>query len=233
MILPMPQPRHLAVFALSLWVSLAPALAQNSYKPACSDTLKQKPAAFAEFFVKRNDDPSELGYDLAAEYWADCQHQANVARLKNYPQLRARLEALRQDYLSLLAADASLATQLNGGGTLYSHGANRSLPDIELHLAKLISLTTTASGAATNSEIQARYRKAQATMAARLKRLDKPSAQDVQYTRLQLWQEASANYRDAYKRIAMVAGPKLDAAGLSILEFVAGYGWLSDGQTLK
>ncbi|MBB6099839.1 hypothetical protein HNR42_003299 [Deinobacterium chartae] len=211
------------VVALTLAVALsgaAPALAQN-FQPSCTETLRFSYAAFSELYVIRNADASEAGQDDAAQYWADCKRQENLRRLGSYPQLKARLEALRKAYLSLLNADSSITSARMGGGTMYTHDLVRAMPDLELHLADLISYTTSPLGASSGQHAQDMYRLASRTLDQRLARLKKPTQNDLDYVDRSTWNQRVKEYEQAVQAIRAIAGKKADVTSSAILSFAA------------
>lgn len=204
------------------------ALAQDwTYQPGCTETLKMTPEDFTSLFTERNNDTSEYAYDSAGTIWADCKHKTNLVLLKSFPKTAERVLKLRALENQVFSAETYLAYQQAGGGTMYPHSRNRFQPEIELHMERVIKLTTTRAGAATSSTIKSRYQKAIVTMNANLKRIKNPTRQDLEYTKRQDWDTEARRYEAAWNAILLIANAP-DAASLEIVEFVARGLWMAD-----
>ncbi len=192
------------------------------WKPACRVVLKYTPENFLAEYGKRTDfGGSEAGQDEGASVWADCKNAQNLAKLKNFPKLKARLIELRKLEWDFILAESDLASQTSGGGTMFAHMPARFATSIELHLEKLIKLTTTKAGAVTSSRIRAEYKKASAALAARFKRVNNPSKATLEYTTKKAWMETVKTYEKAFAGIKPILGNKVDAASLEIIGFLA------------
>jgi hypothetical protein len=206
-------------------------LAQGwTYQPDCLATLKMTPEDFTSLFTERNNDTSEYAYDSAGTIWADCKHKANLVLLGNFPRTAERVSKLRTLENQLFSAETYLAYHQAGGGTMYPHGRARFQPEIELHIERVIKLTTTRAGAATSSEIKSRYQRAINTVKANLKRIKNPTRQDLEYTLRKDWDATARLYEAAWNAIVLIANAP-DAASLEIVEFVARGLWMD--QILK
>jgi hypothetical protein len=196
------------------------AQADTEWKPACSLVLKYTPENFLTEYGKRSDfGGSEAGQDQGAGVWADCKNAQNLAKLKNFPKLKARLIQLRKLEVDFIVAES--ASQTSGGGTLYAHMPARFVTSIELHLEKLIKLTTTKAGAVTSKAIQTEYKKANTALTARFKRVNNPSKATLEYTSKTAWLETVKKYETAFAGIKPIMGVKADAASLEIIGFLA------------
>jgi hypothetical protein len=211
------------VLVLSLALAgLVFAQTEPEWKPACSVVLKYTPDNFLAEYGKRTDfGGSEAGQDQGASIWADCKNAQNLAKLKNFPKLKARLIELRKLEWAFILAESDLASQTSGGGTLYAHMPARFATSLELQLERLIKLTTTKAGAVTSSRIQARYKKASAALTTRFKRVNNPSKATLEYTTKKAWLETVKKYEKAFTGIKPIMGNKVDAASLEIIEFLA------------
>ncbi len=195
---------------------------QAEWKPACNVVLKFLPDDFLTEYGKRTDfGGSEAGQDQAASVWADCKNAQGMAKLQNFPKLKARLIQLRKLEWDFILAESDLASQTSGGGTMFAHMPARFATSIELHLEKLIKLTTTKAGAFTSSKIQTEYKKASAVLAARFKRVNNPSKATLEYTTKKAWLETVKSYEKAFAGIKPIMGDKIDAASLEIIGFLA------------
>ena len=194
---------------------------QPDWNPTCQVVFKYKLDDFLTEYQKRSSlGDSEAGQDQSAIYWANCKHKQNLKKLENFPKLKARLEQLGKLEYQFMYAESDLASQAAGGGTLYSHSANRFGIEVELHLERLIKLTTTKAGAVISSGIRARYKKANAELVARFKRVEHPSKAMLEYSSLKDWLETVKTYKSAFLGIKPILGNKIDAASLEIIEFL-------------
>jgi hypothetical protein len=195
---------------------------QAEWKPACSAVLKYTPDNFLTEYGKRTDfGGSEAGQDQAASVWADCKNAQNMAKLKNFPKLKARLIELRKLEWDFILAESDLASQTSGGGTMFAHMPARFATSIELHFERLIKLTTTKAGAVTSRAIQTEYKKASTALTARFKRVNNPSKTTLEYTNKTAWLETVKAYEKAFVGIKPIMGAKADAASLEIIGFLA------------
>jgi hypothetical protein len=195
---------------------------QAEWKPACNVVLKYTPDDFLTEYGKRTDfGGSEAGQDQGASVWADCKNAQSILSLKNFPKLKARLIALRKLEWDFILAESDLASQTSGGGTMFAHMPARFATSIELHLERLIKLTTTKAGAVTSSKIQVEYRKASAALTARFKRVNNPSKATLEYTTKTAWMDTVKTYEKAFAGIKPIMGNKADTASLEIIGFLA------------
>lgn len=72
----------------------------------------------------------------------------------------------------------------------------------------------------TSSGIRARYKKANAELVARFKRVEHPSKAMLEYSSLKDWLETVKTYKSAFLGIKPILGNKIDAASLEIIEFL-------------
>jgi hypothetical protein len=220
---------------LTAWLVLALVtlgMAQTTYQPSCTDTLKQKPWDFIESYTSKNGDQSEAGYDGAALYWADCKDQQNKARLVKLPNLKTKLDNLYRNYNEFFSLETELAYLAAGGGTMYPHGRARFQPSIEIHLGQMIDLLSSKAGASQSVTITTRYNKAKAKLEARLKKVqttpnpftDGDSPTEVAAKKHQ-WLEYAKNYAAQYAAIRKNLGSSINLASTTILEFLAAGLW--------
>lgn len=214
-------------YLVSAAIFLLSALAQT-YNPGCSETLTFSPGAFTDLYVVLNNNESELGYDMAAQHWANCKHQDNLKRLEQYPNLKTRLEQLGKLYLDLRAAETAIALEYYGGGTLYSHTLARTTPSVEEHISDLIGLTTRTLGAAQASGFADSYDYAIRQLEERVKALRGLTDLQLGQTNRSKWNAAIAKYQGVYQSILKIAGSRKDATSASILAFVNKPLWLEE-----
>jgi hypothetical protein len=224
----------LALLSAALTVSSAGAQDIVSYEPPCREALKRSPDAFSDLFVEKTNDGSEAGLDQAATYWANCKHDANLVRLKAFPALKARLTNLYLLEWKFIVAETELASLVSGGGTMYPHGAARFGPTVELHMEKLIALTTSKAGALQSPSITARYANAKKKLEARLKRVQTPKPYVDGYGKADAdakrreWLGFANNYNQAYLNIFKTIGSRVDATSVVVMEFLANGLWAEE-----
>jgi hypothetical protein len=204
------------------------------YNPPCAEVLKYSPNAFTDRYTARNNDGTEIALDDAAITWANCKYDANLARLKNYPALRSRLVQLYKLEREFFSLETDLATLVAGWGTLYPHGFARFQMDLQVHLERMIALTTTRAGAAQNAGISARYAKAKRTVEARIAYVQTPrmytdgrSSSDVAAAKAG-WVDQAKRYRAQYQSILKLIGARVDATSTEVLEFLAKGLWVDE-----
>lgn len=220
--------------ATALTVSRVAAQDIQSYEPPCKEALQRTPDAFSDLFVKKTGDGSEAGLDQAALYWAGCKYTANLEKLVKSPTLKARLVNLNRLTEEFIGAETELAYSAAGGGTMYPHGQARFQPFVQLHLEKLIALTTSKAGATQSSAINARYAAAKKSLEARIKRVQTPkpyvdgdSKADADAKRKQ-WLASAQNYSKAYQNIRKTIGSRVDATSVVVIEFLAKGLWAEE-----
>jgi hypothetical protein len=211
------------------WLMLILLSAQaQPYKPACSEALALSPNAFIGLYVVLNNDQSEVGYNRAAQYWGNCKRQDNLQRLERYPALKARLEQLRKLYIELRTAETQIALEYYGGGTLYSHTLSRIGPDLETHLADLISLTTRALGAVQARGFSDNYDYARSQVEGYIQALRAFTDTQIKYTTRNKWNSALDRYENAYREILKLAGSRKDATSATLLDYVNRPLWIEE-----
>ena len=107
-------------------------------------------------------------------------------------------------------------------------------PTVELHLQKLIALTTSKAGAAQSPTINARYATAKQSLEARLRRVQTPKPFVDTYSKAEAdakrkdWLESAKDYNQAYLNILKTIGSRVDATSVVILEFLAKGLWAEE-----
>ena len=207
------------ILALSILAQPLGVFAQQ-FKPACNEVLRLSSETFINLFTAQNVDYSELGYDNAARYWANCKRADNLKRLEKTPQVRARLEELRKQYIQLFSAETELALQFYGGGTLYTHALNRFGVELEAHLSDLIALMQSPLGATDTEALKGWQDETVQVMEQRIQSLKETPARKLGYTTREKWNAAVEQYEAAYQQILRIAGSRVDITRFTILEFV-------------
>ncbi len=225
--------RFLPSARVAAWVGLAVTgacgLAQtlSPYQPGCREVLQLTAGRFSELYRQKNADDSEAGQDQAAITWANCKYDANLARLQHFPKLKARLVSLPKLEGTFIRAETDLADAQSGGGTVYGHEEARFQPTMQLHLERLIALTTSKSGSAQSASIAAKCAAARSTLEARLKRVLKTPQPFVdgrtpseKTTARPFWLESARAYSSAYGRVQGLIGSTVDAVSLGEMQFL-------------
>jgi hypothetical protein len=224
----------LALFAATLVFGFS--LAQNEvYQPSCSLTLKIQPDTFIETYTVKNNDQSEVGYDQAAIYWANCKQKENEARVAKLPALKTKLANLYRSNNEFFNAETELAYLAGGGGTMFPHGRARFQPSIENHFSGLIGLLTSKSGASKSAAITARYNIAKQKLEKRLNQArTNPKPFTEGYTASEIlskktqWLEYAKNYALQYSNIRKNIGAGVDLSSTIVLEFLATGLWAEE-----
>jgi hypothetical protein len=165
----------------------------------------------------------EAGLDNAYGEWADCLNARTDASMAGKPQLKERMRKLFNDEGNFVEASFGLGSQQAGGGTMFAHAAARSRASMAQHRARLVALLLVPAGGKTSPSSKARFDKAVKTVDAYVARIKKPSATDLEFTTKEDWNAEMSTAVKAWTQILPVAGTKKDAAGLEIVEFIAGY----------
>jgi len=197
------------VLTLALSTLLASAALAQTVQVPCLLAEKIDLSAFTLF---GGYDDSEAGSDEAASDYAGCQARALTRDLSRMPQLSARLQTLRKLYRQLNAAEGALAFQLEGGGTMYSHGIPRSFPAVETTLRTLAALAGSTYGAATGPQFTDSVRASKQALAARLSLLRgyQPGKGDTFDPAR--YKEALTTYQDTANAIQKLLGAQNTAA---------------------
>jgi hypothetical protein len=212
---------------LAFWVALVlPALIggvptrAQAFKPSCVETLRVTPTAFAQTYVRKTQDSSELGYDMAALYWANCKALSNNKRLERAPQIKAKIGRIRELEGKLVNAEANLASQRSGNSGVYTHARARAQASLELHVGRLIAVATSPTGAISSRTVTREHRAAMSQFEARLKKLQKPVGIAERSLNRTKWTKAVKSYAGVWATLRpMVVQP--DVFSLEVARFVA------------
>ena len=189
----------------------------QGFKPSCVETLRVNPNAFAQIYVQKIQDSSELGYDMAALYWAKCKAASNNKRLERAPQIKAKILHIRELEGKLVNVEADLASQRSGDSAVYSHARARAQAILELHIGRLIAIATGPTAGIASRSIIREHQNALTLFDARLQQLKQPVARALNRTK---W----ANSVKAYSSIWSALRPMIGASNvfsLEIARFVA------------
>ncbi len=197
-------------FSLMLGV---PTQAQG-YKPSCVEALRVNPNAFAQTYVQKNQDTSELGYDMAALYWAKCKATSNNKRLERAPQIKAKILRIRELESKLVNAEADLASQRAGNSAVYSHARARAQASLESHIGRLIAIATSPTGVIASRSVTREHQNALAQFDARLKKLNQPSGSATRTLNRKKW----AGSVKSYSGIWMALRPMIKQSNVFSLE---------------
>lgn len=130
------------VFAMA-----GPVLAQDENEPKKEPVTIAKALELGEEKLTEFTGLSEVGQDEAAEYFATATRLTTEQKL-GQKDLKLVLEL--DDWRGLISACRtsinSLAYVINGGGTMYSHGARRDVSAVETFLAEIANSLPLADG---------------------------------------------------------------------------------------
>lgn len=169
---------------------------------------------------------SEADQDASSAAWADCRAAKLRKDLAGNPQLKARMDTLRDNYRQLRALEGEFAYIRNGGGTMYSHAIPRMYPYLETQLGSLAALARTPQGGQTAPRFtdiieQGKTQHADYIKALRAYKPDSGAA--YSNYKPQDWTKAVSKYEATGKKIMQILGNRGDAAtalGYSILNAV-------------
>ncbi len=189
---------------------------------SCQVVLKGDAETWAEA-SNAEAEGGEVGLDNAYGEWADCQNAKTDLSMSGKAALKERMRKLFNDEGNFVDATFNLASLQSGGGTMWAHMSSRSRASLASHKARLVALLLTPAGAKTSTAIKARFDKATKTVNSYVARIKKPTATDLELTSAEDWNAEMSTAVKAWSLILPVAGTKKDAAGLEIVEFIAGF----------
>jgi DNA repair exonuclease SbcCD ATPase subunit len=130
-----------------LCLTIAPAIAQSEASPdpragyTCTQILKLKPEKWANVYMEKVKDRSEVGEDLAYEAYGECHKFRNDRALAKLPKpIAQRIQQYRTYSQELRVASAMLTRAYAGGGTMYVHLARRNVVSDEELVQNLIQV---------------------------------------------------------------------------------------------
>ena len=149
----------------------------QGWLPKCSDILKLEPKEFVLLYVQKNTYRSDIRPESEiVAIWTKCQQTANDTKLKNNPQLKARIISLKTFETTFFDAQFTFAL-IDGGYSSITGQAGGVIqekqdffePYLERHLGQIIGLALSKSGAITSNSLKARHAKAKASLEAEVK----------------------------------------------------------------
>jgi hypothetical protein len=176
--------------------------------------LRVNPNAFAQTYVQKSQDSSELGYDMAALYWAKCKATSNNKRLERAPQIKAKILRIRELEGKLVNAEADLASQRAGNSAVYSHARARAQASLESHIGRLIAIATSPTGVIASRSVTREHQNALAQFNARLKKLNQPAGSAIRALNRKKW----AGSLKSYSGIWMALRPMITRSNVFSLE---------------
>jgi hypothetical protein len=206
-----------SVLALLVVGSLTQA---QGFKPSCVETLRVNPNAFAQKYVQKTQDSSELGYDMAALYWAKCKAASNNKRLERAPQIKAKILRIRELEGKLVNAEADLASQRSGNSAVYSHARARAQASLELHIGRLIAIVTGPTAGIASRSITREHQNALTLFDARLKKLKQPAGIAARALNRTRWAGSVKSYSSIWKALRPMIGAS-NVFSLEVARFVA------------
>jgi hypothetical protein len=218
-----------------------PQIFAQGWLPKCSDILKLEPKEFVLLYVQKNTYRSDIRPESEiVAIWTKCQQTANDTKLKNNPQLKARIISLKTFETTFFDAQFTFAF-IDGGyssitgqaGSLIQEKQDFFEPYLERHLGQIIGLALSKSGAITSNSLKARHAKAKASLEAEVKQkslgADKNvDAETIKNLPLELknnyvqnWENSALQYRGSFSDIYTLVGQPVDVTSTTILEFLA------------
>jgi hypothetical protein len=203
---------------LALILSL-PIQAQ-SFKPSCVETLRVNPNAFAQTYVQKTQDSSELGYDMAALYWAKCKATSNNKRLERVPEIKVKILRIRELEGKLVNAEVDLASQRSGNSAVYSHARVRAQASLESHIGRLIAIAISPTGVIASRSVTREHQAALVQFDVRLKKLKQPAGSAARALNRKKWTGSLKSYSSIWMALRpMIAVPNVFS--LEVARFVA------------
>jgi hypothetical protein len=196
-----------------------PAWAQG-FKPSCVETLRVTPNTFAQTYVQKIQDSSELGYDMAALYWAKCKAASNNKRLERAPQIKAKILRIRELEGKLVNVEADLASQRSGNSAVYSHARARAQASLESHIGRLIAIATGPTAGIVSRSIIREHQNALTLFDARLKKLKQPTGSAVRTLNRMKWAGSVKVYSSIWTALRPMIGAS-NVFSLEVARFVA------------
>lgn len=146
-----------ACVGVSIWL-LSPGDARSApaSQPDCATVLGKRLDVFMESYPRETKTMSELGYDEAAELWADCREKKTREELASQPKVLDWLMDLRRQELEYVGLSYALAKQISGGGTMYQHRQRRFRAKVEQHIAALGQLQLSKQRRIARAEVKKR-----------------------------------------------------------------------------
>ena len=190
------------------------------FKPSCAETLRVNPNAFAQAYVQKTQDSSELGYDMAALYWAKCKAISNNKRLERAPQIKTTILRIREIESKLVNAEADLASQRAGNSAVYSHARARAQASLELHIGRLIAIATSPTGAIASRSVTREHQIALAQFDLRLQKLQQPLNSAVRRLNRDNWSRSVKSYSSIWSALRPMIS-KSNVFSLEVARFVA------------
>ena len=155
--------------------------------------LAMKPDDWAEYYNKKNPG-GEAGYDEAYRTYAECMKERSEPRLgKLDKSVQARVRKYRDLCGKFRVDNLYLQQAYAGGGTMYTHAAERGLVDDEQLVEKLIKRYSDLVGPAGSN----RWRTTIATLRSRIKKRDpsKP-ANRKELAQYSMGEQGETSYKD-------------------------------------
>ncbi len=212
------------IWILAFTWSFCMTVAQNQGFPSCAQTLTQSPETFLKSRSSNDTEQAAAGY-----HWATCKDKQNAQRLRGYPKLAVRLKQLGELEDEFVSAQYQLASLKTGRGMSKYFLIT---PTIKQHLGMLIHLTTSETGAVTNTAIRTRYAQAKLEVESRIARVianpqlyrepgpNPDIAVGILDFPLQFWKRHALKYQKTYRKILALIGSQRNAASLEVLEFL-------------
>ena len=192
----------------------------QGYKPSCVEALRLNPNVFAQKYVQKTQDSSELSYDMAALYWAKCKAASNNKRLERAPQIKTKILRIRELEGKLVNAEADLASQRAGNSAVYSHARIRAQASLESHIGRLIAIAIGPTAGIASRSIIREHRAALAQFDVRLKKLKQPVGTAARSLNRTKWAGSVKAYSSLWTALRPMIGVS-NVFSLEVARFVA------------
>jgi hypothetical protein len=192
----------------------------QGFKPSCLETLRVNPNAFAQTYVQKTQNSSEIGYDMAALYWAKCKATSNNKRLERAPQIKAKILRIRELEGKLVNVEADLAAQRSGNSAVYSHARARAQASLESHIGRLIAIATGPTAGIASRSVIREHQGALAQFDARLQKLKQPAGSASRALNRTKWAGSVKVYSSIWTALRPMIGAS-NVFSLEVARFVA------------
>ncbi|WP_420595698.1 hypothetical protein [Deinococcus sp.] len=184
------------------------ALAQTSPLP-CTLAVKLD---FESYDALSQTDYNEANADESSFNYAECRAAQLGDELKNFPQLRARLEKLRGLYRQMRALEGELAYAMAEGGTVHTHAVPRSYPGLEATLGSLAALARSSLGGQMDKRYGASLSESRTAFEQRVKALKAwtPKQASSSFYEPRAFQQSVSEYAQTGAQIMTILGNRAD-----------------------
>lgn len=190
---------------------------------SCQRILAMKAGKWGEYYTQKKGF-SEVDLNIAFNVFADCHRQRNdAASRKLSTNTRQRIQKYRQLYQNYRISSQYLAAAYAGGGTMYSHMANRGIILDEEMVEKIINIHLRQKSAPTgiNTNLQNRINQIQKELATNNPKAPQNNAKFFNENSRKLGNQEYNKMQATLKEIVALLKTERRDVSQEILKFVA------------